>query len=374
MSDHVIAFNIPYVNGSELDYIRDAIEKNSFSGNGDFTRRCEERLEAFTGTEKCLLTSSCSHALDMCAILLDIKPGDEVIMASFNFVSAANAFVSRGARICFVDIDPKTMNMDVDMLASAINDHTKAVLVMHYGGIACQMDAILELTQKHHIYLIEDAAHCIGAYHHDKHLGTIGDLGTISFHSSKNIHCGEGGALLVNNSSFISKAEIIREKGTNRKAFFDENVDKYSWVSLGSSYLMSDLSAAFLLTQLNDINRVNNARKTYFLNYYNALKSHLKEENISPLSPHANYHLFYIKSDMRDALITYLNKQNIQAHFHYTPLHTSKAGLQFGYFHGEDQYTSSEAARLLRLPLYMQLEHQADIIEAIINFIHERGI
>jgi len=365
----MIAFNVPFQNGFELESIEDALQRGEFSGNGYYTKHCELFLEQLTETHKCLLTSSCSHALDMCAILIDIKPGDEVIMSAFNFVSAANAFVSRGAIIRFVDIDPLSMNIDPDLIEQAINDNTKAVLVMHYGGVACEMNTIKKITQKHNLFLIEDAAHCIDSYYKKQHLGSIGDLGTISFHSTKNIHCGEGGALLINNKSLVDRAEIIREKGTNRTAFINGKVDKYSWVDIGSSYLMSEISAAFLFSQLKSIQDVRTKRTALFNKYHSELSKYFSLCYTSPNLNESNKHLFFLKVKEQSSVLAELRQQKIQAVFHYIPLHNSIAGKKYAIFNGTDNFTTIEAKKLIRLPLYYNLEDQDYILKTLIDIV-----
>lgn len=370
-----IPFNKPFVSGEEITFINDALRKQEFSGDGYFTRECEKSIETITNCTKVLMTSSCTHALEMCAILADIQEGDEVIMSSFNFVSAANAFVLRGARIKYVDIRPDTMNIDENLIESAITPRTKAILVMHYGAIACAMDKIMAIAIKHKLLVIEDAAHCIDAYYDDKHLGTIGDLGTLSFHATKNIHCGEGGALLINNPKFINRAQIIREKGTNRQAFIEGLVDKYSWVDIGSSYLMSEISAAFLLAQLNHVSKVTNNRVGIYQQYEDLLQHMSKDDRIeytSKATYQHNGHNVYIKCDSersRNELIRFLRKHKISAFFHYVPLHSSLAGQKFGKFIGTDIYTTKESGRLLRLPLFYDLDAVETVVSKVEDFL-----
>ncbi len=372
----MIPFHEPYINGSETNYLTDAVRRQSFSGAGHYTQACESFLTNFTKSSgEVLLTSSCTHALEMSALLLDLQPGDEIIMPSFTFVSSANAFVLRGAKIVFVDIRPDTMNIDEQLIEGAITARTKAILVMHYGGVACEMDTIMSIATKHQLKVIEDAAQCMDAWYKGKHLGTIGDFGTISFHASKNIHCGEGGALLVNNQAFYERAEILREKGTNRKAFLRGDIDKYSWVDIGSSYLMSDLSAAFLLSQLETVTLVTQKRKALWNYYYKKLGAHKSTEGFHLPAPsekdlHHNAHIFYIHTndlDQRIRLIKKLKEKNIQAYFHYIPLHSSAYGKKHSRFHGEDKFTTSKSNSLLRLPLFYSLSKiQIDtIVEAI---------
>jgi len=367
-----IPFHIPYVSGEEEGYLKEVIRRGEFSGDGYFTQRSEQWLERFTRVEKVLLTSSCTHALEMCAMLCDIQPGDEVIMPSFNFVSAANAFVLRGAKIVFVDIRPDTMNIDEQLIEQAINSRTKAIVVVHYGGVACEMEKIMELAAKHGLKVIEDAAHCIGACYKGRHPGAIGHLGTISFHASKNIHCGEGGALLVNDPEMVQRAEVIREKGTNRKAFIRGMVERYSWVALGSSYLASEFNAAFLFGQLPHIEKVNAFRLSLQAEYESRLRSIRQLEFPScPPQCSSNGHIFYIKCEneqVRNGLQHFLEKKGIQAFFHYIPLHTSLAGKTYGRFAGAEKYTTLESSRLLRLPAFFGFSGLESVCTAIEEF------
>ena len=369
-----IPFHIPFISGDEVEMVNKVIQSEKVGTNGFYTHACESKLEEITQSPKVLLTSSCTHALEMAALLSDITAGDEVIMPSFNFVSAANAFVLRGAKIVFVDIDPLTMNIDVDCLEAAITNKTRAVLIMHYGGVACDMERIMPIIEKHQLILIEDAAHCIGSNYNGKPLGTFGHFGAFSFHYTKNVHCGEGGALIINREKFVSRAEIIREKGTNRKQFFEGIVDKYTWVDIGSSYLMSEMSAAFLWAQLAHLDKITERRLFLWNNY----KDNVEKLGLPsmPVSDSNNGHIFYIKcknGEQRSALIANLKAQGIQAHFHYVPLHLSTAGMNFGRFSGIDKYTSIESNRLLRLPLYFGLENSAAVVSSIEKFllIHE---
>lgn len=362
----MIPFNIPFISGDELQYIEEAIQRKDLTGDGYFSRRGQLLLENITGCKKVMLTGSCTHALEMCAILADIQPGDEVIMPSFTFVSSANAFVLRGARIVFVDIRPDTMNIDEKLIEDAITKKTKAILVMHYAGISCEMDAIMAIAQAHNLIVIEDAAHCIGAYYKGRHLGTIGHLGTLSFHSTKNIHCGEGGALFVKDDRFAERAEIIRDKGTNRKAFLKGKVDKYTWVDAGSSYLMSELTAAFLYAQLLNVELVNKKRSFQWQAYFDAFREWTDRIAIPfvPAGCKHNGHIFYIKcknKTERQRLIEELKDKAIEATFHYVPLHSSIAGKKYGIFKGIDNFTTKESEKLLRLPLYFDLENTSEI-------------
>jgi dTDP-4-amino-4,6-dideoxygalactose transaminase len=353
----IIPFHIPFVSGDEEKFLQEAISRAEFSGDGYFTKACEQSLKQIAPTHKVLLTSSCTGALEMAAILCEIQPGDEVIMPSYNFVSAGNAFVLRGAKLVFVDIEPGTMNMDISLLGAAITSRTKAIVVIHYGGVACPMDELMAIAEENGILVIEDAAHCIGAYYKERHLGTIGHLGAISFHATKNIQCGEGGCLLVNDTSLVERAEIVREKGTNRKAFLMGQVDKYSWIDIGSSYLMSELNAAFLFGQLPHWATVKKQRKDSVAAYRTQLdniKEHIDLPDI-PDAAESNHHLFFIRCKnkaTRLGLQLFLKRQGIAAYFHYVPLHSSRAGKQFGRFCGTDKYTTKASTTLLRLPLF----------------------
>ncbi|MCF0147288.1 MAG: dTDP-4-amino-4,6-dideoxygalactose transaminase [Clostridium sp.] len=373
----MIKFNIPPIVGKEEEYIRQAVMENKkICGDGPFTKKCNEWIMDRTETKKALLTTSCTHALEMAAILCDIKEGDEVIAPSYTFVSTVNAFVLRGAKIVFVDIRPDTMNIDENLIEKAITDKTKAIIPVHYAGVACEMDKIMEIANKYNLYVIEDAAQGVMSTYKGKALGTIGDLGTYSFHETKNYSMGEGGALLIDNSEFAERAEIIREKGTDRSKFFRGQVDKYSWVDIGSSFLPSELNAAYLYAQLEEAEKINNARLSSWKLYYNGL-SDLKDKGLIelPVIPENcihNAHMFYIKLkdlSQRTELINYLKERGIDSVFHYVPLHSSKAGIEFGRFHGEDKYTTRESERILRLPLYYGLK---DIeVESVINSIKE---
>lgn len=362
----MIPFNIPPYVGKELEYIREAMEKNhKICGDGPFTKKCNEWMEKRFNVEKVLLTTSCTHATEMAAILADIKEGDEVIAPSFTFVSTVNPFVLRGARIVFIDINPKTMNMDENLIEDAITEKTKAILPVHYAGVACNMDKIMEIAKKHNLIVIEDAAQGVMSEYKGKHLGTIGDYGCFSFHETKNYSMGEGGALLINNKKNIEKAEIIREKGTNRSRFFRGQVDKYTWVDKGSSYLPSELNAAYLYAQLENADMIYNDRMNGWKLYKELLQEledkKLIELQYIPKDCKHNAHMFYIKCkdlDERTKLIDFLKENNINAVFHYIPLHSAEAGLKFGRFNGEDKYTTKESERLLRLPLYYGLKKE----------------
>ena len=362
----MIPFNIPPYVGKELEYVKEAIEKNcKICGDGPFTKKCSEWMENKFNVKKVLLTTSCTHATEMTAILTDIKEGDEVIAPSFTFVSTVNPFVLRGAKIVFIDINPKTMNMDENLIEAAITEKTKAILPVHYAGVACNMDKIMEIAKKHKLIVIEDAAQGVMSEYKGKPLGTIGEYGCFSFHETKNYSMGEGGALLINNKENIEKAEIIREKGTNRSRFFRGQVDKYTWVDKGSSYLPSELNAAYLYAQLENADIIYNDRMNTW-NKYKELLQELADKNLIELQyiPEEckhNAHMFYIKCkdlDERTNLINFLKENNVNAVFHYIPLHSAEAGLKFGRFHGEDRYTTKESERLLRLPLYYGLKEE----------------
>ena len=372
----MIPFTLPTITGNEEKNISAVFRSCHLSGDGTFTKRCHEWLEAKTETKKALLTTSCTHALEIAAILLDIQAGDEVIMPSYTFVSTANAFVLRGAKIIFVDIRPDTMNIDETKIEAAISNRTRAIVVVHYAGVACEMEKIMAIAKKHSIYVVEDAAQALGSSYKGNILGSIGDIGTYSFHATKNITCGEGGALLVNNETFIKRAEIIREKGTNRSQFFRGEVDKYTWQDLGSSYLPSELNAGVLYAQLEVSEEITSRRMQHWEMYHKNFELLEKKKRIQrPLIPDEvthNAHIYYIKcSDQptRDALIQHLKSEGIQATFHYVPLHSSPAGKSFGEFFGEDRYTTIEGEKLLRLPMYDKLE--AGQINKVVKSIYE---
>ncbi|MDE1327134.1 dTDP-4-amino-4,6-dideoxygalactose transaminase [Vibrio aestuarianus] len=375
-----IPFNKPAITGQEEKYISQAIASNHLSGDGVFTKKCHHWFEEHLQCEKVLLTPSCTAALEMSAILIDIQPGDEVIMPSYTFVSTANAFVLRGAKIVFVDIRPDTMNIDEKLIEAAITSKTKAIVPVHYAGVACEMDSIMALAKKYNLFVVEDAAQAMMASYKGKPLGTIGHIGTYSFHETKNFTSGgEGGLLIINHCEFIERAEFIREKGTNRNKFFRGAVDRYTWVDVGSSYLPSELQAAYLWAQLNYSNIINNKRRELWDRYYQQLSCLLTNEKISfakvPKYCEHNAHIFYLKLEneqVRQSLIEYLDCQGINSVFHYVPLHSSDAGMEFGYFSGHDQYTTSESEKLLRLPMNFSLTtEQVDFISnAILNYFN----
>ena len=362
----MIGFNVPPYIGTEMKYIEEAVAKNhKICGDGPFTKRCNAWLEKKTGTAKALLTTSCTHATEMAALLADIKEGDEIIMPSYTFVSTADAFVLRGAVPVFVDIRPDTMNIDETKIEDAITEKTKAIVPVHYAGVSCEMDKIMELAEKYHLTVIEDAAQGIMSTYKGRALGTIGDYGCFSFHETKNYSMGEGGALLIRDPKNVERAEIIREKGTNRAKFFRGQIDKYTWVDAGSSYLPGDMNAAYLMAQLDAADVIFEDRMRSW-NLYKELLTPLTEEEKVEL-PHIpegcthNAHMFYVKAknlEERTKLIDYLKENGVQAVFHYIPLHTAPAGQRFGRFPGEDVYTTKESERLMRLPMYYGLKEE----------------
>ncbi len=365
----MIPFNIPPVTGEEEKYLKEVFESGKFSGDGPFTKKCNAWFEEEFEAKKALLTTSCTHALEMAALLCEVKEGDEVIMPSYTFVSTANAFALRGAKIVFVDIRPDTMNIDENLIENAITDKTKAIVPVHYAGVSCEMDKINEIAKKHNLFVVEDAAQGVMAKYKGRALGTLSDIGCYSFHETKNYQCGEGGAIIVNRDSFIERSEIIREKGTNRSKFLRGQVDKYTWVDIGSSYLPSELNAAFLYAQLLHAKEINKDRLKSWDIYYKELSDLQKEGFLTlptvPKECEHNAHMFYIKVkdiEERSKLIEFLKKRDIFAVFHYVPLHSSEAGRKFGEFRGEDKYTTKESERLLRLPMYYGLK-EADIFK-----------
>ena len=361
----MIPFNIPPYVGNEEEYIKEAIASKKICGDGAFTKKCNAFLEEYTGTTKALLTTSCTHATEMAAILADIQPGDEVIMPSYTFVSTADAFVLRGAKAVFVDIRPDTMNIDENLIEDAITEKTKAIVPVHYAGVACEMDKIMEIAKRHNLLVIEDAAQGVDSKYKGKSLGTMGDYGCFSFHETKNLSMGEGGALLIRDQKNVERAEIVREKGTNRAKFFRGQIDKYTWVDAGSSYLPSELNAAYLYAQLENIHEIQNNRMNSW-NYYYELLSPLAQQGkielpVIPEGCEHNAHMFYIKAkdlEERTALSAFLKENDITASFHYIPLHSAPAGEKFGRFHGEDVYTTKESERLLRMPMYYGLKKE----------------
>lgn len=381
MVEMKIPFNIPAVVGTEQDYILDAIQRKKLCGDNYYTKLCNKLIEEKYNAKKVLLTTSCTHALEMSALLCNIKHGDEVIMPSFTFVSTANAFYLRGAKIVFVDIRPDTQNINESLIEQAITDKTKIIVPVHYAGVSCEMDKILEVAREYSLKVVEDAAQGVNAYYKGKALGTIGDLGCYSFHETKNYTMGEGGAILVNRDDEILRAEIIREKGTNRSEFLLGLVDKYTWVNEGSSYLPNDLSAAYLYGQLLSADRINEKRIERYNQYYNNLSELAVKEKIElPYVPENcihNAHMFYIKTrnlSERKDLMDYLKGRGVLSVFHYVPLHTSPQGKKCGVFVGADMYTTDTADRLMRLPMYSDLKkEEVDYVcEQIYDFYKER--
>lgn len=368
-----IPFNKPYMAGKELWYITEAHASGHLSGDGQFTRRCNEWLEQKTGTNKALLTHSCTGALEMAAMLAGVGPGDEVIMPSYTFVSTANAFVLRGATPVFVDIREDTLNLDESVIEEAITDRTRAIVPVHYGGVGCEMDTILDIADRHGLLVIEDAAQGLLSTYKGRPLGSLGDIGTLSFHETKNIISGEGGAILLNSSRFEDRADTIREKGTNRKAFFRGEVDKYSWVDIGSSYLPSDLIAAYLWAQMEEAENIT-ARRLHLWETYHAALEPLEEQGllklpVIPESCEHNAHMYYVllpSLERRTLLIQHLKSKGIQAVFHYVPLHNSEMGRRVGRAAGDLSHTTQLAERLLRLPFWLGMEAlQEEIVQEI---------
>lgn len=362
----MIPFNKPPYTGNEEQYVLDAMRSGKMSGDGPYTRKCHEWFEQNLGCARALLTPSCTHALELAAILIDTQPGDEIIMPSYTFVSTANAFVLRGACIVFVDIRPDTLNLDENLIEQAITEKTKAIVPVHYAGVACDMDTIMAVAERHGLYVIEDAAQGMMSRYKGRPLGTVGHLAAYSFHDTKNYTSGgEGGLLIVNKPEFAARAEILREKGTNRSQFFRGMVDKYSWVDMGSSYLLSDLQAAYLWGQLERAGAINQARLTLWRHYRGALES-LQESGhlLLPVVPDEcthNAHMFYLRTaglEERGALLEHLKQQGIAAVFHYVPLHSAAAGVRFGRFHGEDRHTTACSDSLVRLPLWYGLDSE----------------
>jgi len=361
----MIPFNIPLIAGNESDYLLKVIQNGKFCGDGFFTKKCDEWLKNNAKAKKVLLTTSCTHALEISAFLCEINKDDEVIMPSFTFVSTANAFLLRGAKIVFVDIRPDTMNIDETKIEAAITDKTKAIVPVHYAGVGCEMDTIMEIADKNNLFVVEDAAQGLIADYKGRALGSIGHTGCYSFHETKNYHCGEGGAILVNDEKFLERTEIIREKGTDRNKFLRGEVDKYTWVDVGSSYLPSELNAAFLYAQLERAYEVTIKRLYLWQRYFKNLKELEGKGSLEltkiPLECKHNAHLFYIKLkdiDERQRMMDYLKGNGIQTVFHYIPLHKSRMGKLFCEFRGEDVYTTKDSERLLRLPLYFSLSLQ----------------
>ena len=371
-----INFNVPPFTGREMIYIKQAVDAQKICGDGQFTAKCNKWIEDKTGCEKALLTTSCTHATELAALLADIRPGDEVIMPSYTFVSTADAFVLRGATPVFVDIRPDTMNIDETLIEDAINERTKAIVPVHYAGVGCEMDVIMDIAGRHNLMVIEDAAQGIMSTYKGQALGAIGDMGCFSFHETKNFSMGEGGALLMKDSRFIEDAEIFREKGTDRSKFFRGQVDKYRWVNYGSSYLPSDMNAAYLWAQLELADEITKARMDRW-NQYDALLRDLADKGLieQPFVPDYcthNAHMYYIKVrdlEQRSDFINFMKSKDVLTVFHYVPLHTAPAGLKYGRFHGEDNFTTRESDRLVRLPMYYALTE--DDVNYICECVHE---
>lgn len=366
----MINFNVPPYTGKEIEYIEEAVRNQKICGDGPFTQKCNEWIEEKTGTAKCLLTTSCTHATELAALLADIKEGDEVIMPSYTFVSTADAFVLRGAKVVFVDIRPDTMNIDETLIEDAVTERTKVIVPVHYAGVGCEMDTIMDIAGRHHLMVVEDAAQGIMSAYKGKALGTFGEFGCFSFHETKNLSMGEGGALLIRDEKYIEDAEIFREKGTDRSKYYRGQVDKYRWQNYGSSYLPSDMNAAYLYAQLQLADEITQTRMDRWNEYKEQLTPLAEEGRIElpyiPAHCEHNAHMFYIKTkDMeeRTRLISFLMDRGVWSVFHYVPLHSAPAGLKFGRFHGEDKYTTKESERLLRLPMFYTLT--ADQVEYI---------
>lgn len=373
-----ISFNRPPFVGKETEYIKEAVEKNGMiCGDGPFTKKCSQWMKERFQTKNVLLTTSCTHALEMAAFLADIQPGDEVIMPSYTFVSTADAFVLRGATCVFVDIRPDTMNIDETKIEEAITEKTKAIVPVHYAGVSCAMDEIMAIAKKYNLKVVEDAAQGVNAFYKGKALGTIGDFGCYSFHETKNYSMGEGGAILFQDDRYLEPAEILREKGTNRSQYFRGQIDKYTWVDYGSSYLPSDMNAAYLWAQLEEADKINDKRLSIWNFYHEELKE-LEDKGVleRPYIPEYathNAHMYYIKVKdlrVRTKLLAYLKERGILSVFHYVPLHSATAGKKFGRFHGEDVYTTKESERLCRLPMYysLSLEEAAEVVKALKEF------
>ena len=373
----MIPFNVPPCTGNEMNYIAEAIAAHKICGDGVFTKRCNEWMEKRFNANKVLLTTSGTTALDMASLLCELKPGDEVILPSFTFSSSATAFANYGVKLVFVDVRPDTMNIDETKIEAAITDKTRVILAMHYAGVACEMDTIMDIARRHGLLVVEDAAQGVMSSYKGKALGTIGDFGCYSFHETKNYSMGEGGAVLVNNPAYVERAEILREKGTNRSKFFRGQVDKYTWVDIGDSFLPSELNAAYLWAQLEMADEINEDRLHSWQRYWDAFQDLAAAGRVTlPTIPEDcvhNAHMFYIKCkdlNERTALISFLKQRDILAVFHYVPLHSAPAGLRFGRFVGEDRYTTAESDRLVRLPMYYKLteEDQNRVIKAVRDF------
>lgn len=373
----MIHFNVPPYVGKEFEYMHEAVENHKICGDGPFTKKCDAWMEERFGAKKALLTTSGSTALDMAALLCNLQPGDEVILPSFTFSSTANSFVLAGATLVFVDIRPDTMNIDEKKIEAAITERTKVICPVHYAGVACEMDTIMDIAKRHNLLVVEDAAQGVMSTYKGKALGTIGDFGCFSFHETKNYSAGEGGAILINNPAYIERAEILREKGTNRSQFFRGQVDKYTWVDFGDSYLQSDLNAAYLWAQLEVADEINENRLATWNAYYKAFKTLEEKGTVTlPTIPEGcvhNAHMFYIKCkdlNTRQAYIEFMKKNDILCVFHYVPLHSAPAGLKFGRFDGVDEHTTADSDRLVRLPMYYNIAEVdlRKVIEKTIEF------
>lgn len=377
----MIDFNVPPFVGKEMQYMQEAVNNKKICGDGPFTKKCNSWIEERFSVKKAMLTTSGSSALDMAAFLCGLKPGDEVILPSFTFSSTANSFVLAGAKLVFVDIRPDTMNIDETKIEAAITDRTKVIVPVHYAGVACEMDTILDIARRHNLMVVEDAAQGVMSTYKGKALGTIGDFGCFSFHETKNYSMGEGGAILINNENYIEKAEILREKGTNRSQYFRGQVAKYNWVDFGDSYLQSDLNAAYLWAQLEMADEINENRLKTWNAYWEAFKPYAESGAIElPTIPSEcvhNAHMFYIKFpnlDIRQSYIQYMRDHGVQCTFHYVPLHSAPAGKKFGRFNGEDRYTTAESDRLVRLPMYYNIndEDRETVIKHTVNYLTMR--
>ena len=377
----MIPFNVPPYVGTELKYVKQAVENHKICGDGPFTKKCHTWLEENLPCQKALLTTSGTTALEMAAILCDLQPGDEVILPSFTFSTTATAFVLVGAKLVFVDVRPDTMNIDENKIEAAITDKTRVIVPVHYAGVACEMDTIMDIAKRHNLKVVEDAAQGVMSSYKGKALGTIGDFGCFSFHETKNYSMGEGGALIINNEEYNDRAEIIREKGTNRSRFFRGQVDKYTWVDYGSSYLPSDMNAAYLWGQLKVADEINDNRLASWHTYYDAFKE-LEEKGLVklPTIPEEcvhNAHMFYLKCrslEERTEFISFLKENDIVPTFHYIPLHSSPAGMRFGRFDGEDEVTTSESEKLVRLPMYYNMKDSdiSKVIAAVVEFYSKK--
>ena len=378
----MIPFNIPPCVGNEYEYIRQAIDSHKICGDGPFTKKCHAWMEERFGAQKVLLTTSGTSALDMALLLCDLQPGDEVILPSYTFSSTATAAVMAGAKLVFVDIRPDTMNIDESKIEAAITEKTKVIIVMHYAGVACEMDAIMAIAKRHELLVVEDAAQGVMSSYKGKALGTIGDFGCYSFHETKNYSMGEGGAILINNPKYNDRAEILREKGTNRSRFFRGQVDKYTWVDKGDSFLPSELNAAYLWAQLEKADVINQDRLASWNDYdlkLRKIKSDLGAAFELPIIPEEcvhNAHMYYLKCrdlNERTQLIDYMKERGILCVFHYIPLHSAPAGVRFGRFAGEDRYTTKESERLVRLPMYFGLSRKETdyVASCVYDFYHK---